>query len=622
MKMSDGQDIYIVDHGETGKPAILLIHGGPGDSSVSFNSLIRSLKADYRIIEVDQRGCGRSDFAADGSVFLHRILEDFEEIRQNLQIPGWFILGHSFGGWIAEAYASTCADSVRGVILENPALDLRDSAWCILRNYIRFFEKSGNTSQVTALKNLSGSVDTAELLKIINGFPNHIRMEFWGLDRLSPETGKLLASMYNLPEFEKKRAVFTRAISGDSSLGKSGWRMLDNIHCPVLLLYGSEDNITDETIRDLFLKHTGNGIVHRIKGCGHYIHLGDTDRMSEEIRDFVEDTHIADIRRAAVEAGIKAEKGQYYLLSYDIRGKVRIQNTVLKEMRVSRKGITAPGIVMAGERRGYRKDSTMYDEGDDLEMVINSLGNYLGIPMAEEYRVLNPDFTANSLLSMDTGETSGGVFCDMMEIAAKAADLVKEEKRSFEQWMRDWGIAIQRRAYPDVENSFEYLCEDRQTYLLGIELPLHVLECMKGMLVFDPEELYRRYFEMILFDLLTGHKDRSMENYGLIIKKEKNCHFAPLFDNATMVKPYFRKEIYALNSLIMDRETLFDILTSDYAKYTLPFIEKICRMIPDVRTNLSLLVEEWVANENGKLFLSSIDSFLEMAKRIGEKKES
>lgn len=286
MTLSDGQDIYCKEYNPDAPVAILLIHGGPGDSSVSFEYLIDELQKDFRIIESDQRGCGRSAWAPSEKITLHRILEDYEEIRTYYGIRKWVLLGHSFGGYLAQRYASIYPQAVSGLIMENPAIDLTDSVRCIIRNYILFFEEWGDEQEVKRLKAALDQVSVSDGLKMINSYPNHIRSEFWKVDCLPHKSLQLLAMVQRIPRYQEKLLHFAEAMSDDPELKANGWKSLHEVICSTLLLYGEWDAITDQDIRSRFLSVTKCGTMQKIEGCGHYIHLGQVKAMYKAITDF------------------------------------------------------------------------------------------------------------------------------------------------------------------------------------------------------------------------------------------------------------------------------------------------------------------------------------------------
>jgi proline iminopeptidase len=105
----------------TGLPAVVL-HGGPGAGSSPWHR--RLFDPDrYRVVLLDQRGCGRSTpHAADPTVSLREnttwhLVADLEQLRRHLGIDQWLVVGGSWGSALALGYPEKNPDRVTGLIL-------------------------------------------------------------------------------------------------------------------------------------------------------------------------------------------------------------------------------------------------------------------------------------------------------------------------------------------------------------------------------------------------------------------------------------------------------------------------------------------------------------------------
>ncbi|PZD77602.1 alpha/beta fold hydrolase [Mesonia sp. K7] len=109
-------NIYYEIYGE-GKP-LLIINGGPGFSSKGFASLAQELSKTNQVILYDQRATGNSTLKEVNSktITLQNMVEDIEVLRCHLQFDSWVILGHSFGGMLAYAYAAKYPETISAMI--------------------------------------------------------------------------------------------------------------------------------------------------------------------------------------------------------------------------------------------------------------------------------------------------------------------------------------------------------------------------------------------------------------------------------------------------------------------------------------------------------------------------
>ena len=100
---------------------VLLVHGGPG-APAEFQ-LIRSWPNAWHVgcARYDQRGVHRSS-CDDNRWGLEAQVADLESVRQATADDQVVVLGHSFGGLVALAWAQTHPSRVKGLLLSSPAL--------------------------------------------------------------------------------------------------------------------------------------------------------------------------------------------------------------------------------------------------------------------------------------------------------------------------------------------------------------------------------------------------------------------------------------------------------------------------------------------------------------------
>jgi proline iminopeptidase len=122
LDVRDGHSVYWESCGNPdGKPAVVL-HGGPGSGAdPSWTQLFDP--AAYRVVLVDQRGCGGSTPNAARSVdalvanTTQHLIADLELLRVQLAIDHWLVLGGSWGSVLGLAYAQTHPRAVSELVL-------------------------------------------------------------------------------------------------------------------------------------------------------------------------------------------------------------------------------------------------------------------------------------------------------------------------------------------------------------------------------------------------------------------------------------------------------------------------------------------------------------------------
>ncbi|MED7820377.1 MULTISPECIES: prolyl aminopeptidase [unclassified Francisella] len=130
LKVSEIHTIYFEECGNpTGKP-VVFIHGGPG-GGISPGARQYFNPEKYRIVLVDQRGCGKSTpFAELRENTTSDLINDFETIRKKLKIDRWMIFGGSWGSTLGLAYAQAHPEVVTELVLRGIFLGRRkEIAW-------------------------------------------------------------------------------------------------------------------------------------------------------------------------------------------------------------------------------------------------------------------------------------------------------------------------------------------------------------------------------------------------------------------------------------------------------------------------------------------------------------
>ncbi len=113
---ANGVLIYYMSVGR-GAP-LLILHGGPGASHDYFLPYLLPLARRNRLIFIDERGSGRSEKLDDASAYtVENMVEDVEAVRRGLGLGTIALLGHSFGGVLAQAYAFKYQASLSHLIL-------------------------------------------------------------------------------------------------------------------------------------------------------------------------------------------------------------------------------------------------------------------------------------------------------------------------------------------------------------------------------------------------------------------------------------------------------------------------------------------------------------------------
>ncbi|MEX0768613.1 MAG: prolyl aminopeptidase [Microthrixaceae bacterium] len=135
LDVSGGHRIRVHESGNPQGKAAVVLHGGPGGGSSPKHYQFFDPTA-YRVVLIDQRGCGESTpFASVEHNTTWDLVADIEAVRRLLGIEEWLVFGGSWGSTLALAYAQTHPERVTELILRGIFM-LRPSE-------LRFFYQDG-----------------------------------------------------------------------------------------------------------------------------------------------------------------------------------------------------------------------------------------------------------------------------------------------------------------------------------------------------------------------------------------------------------------------------------------------------------------------------------------------
>jgi len=116
---SGGIPIYYEVLGNATGTPLVVVNGGPGfDHTYLLTSPVwQTIAKSRRVVFYDQRGTGRSVAPKGGSYTLVENMEDLDGLRAQLGAERLDLLGHSWGGFLAMAYAARHPDRIAHLLL-------------------------------------------------------------------------------------------------------------------------------------------------------------------------------------------------------------------------------------------------------------------------------------------------------------------------------------------------------------------------------------------------------------------------------------------------------------------------------------------------------------------------
>lgn len=259
---------------------IVLLHGGPGQGSQSFATLVGPLlEPSLRMVYLDQRGSGRSERPWNDAYSLDLVVEDLEKLRQAWGVPRIGLIGHSIGSLLAMEYGAKYPDRVAGMVLaaSGPDLPAAFNAQC---DRLAGADPDAYARAVADVKpgslvkcNVYDGALKSGLQAFVNGnmFPD-------------PAVAKLVEREDNANGL-RNTGEYSRVLIRDGILNYQ-FRQPERLIMPVLVVAGEKDFQTGAGPQRTFTQRLPNGRFLEYKGAGHFMYVEQTPRFARDVIAF------------------------------------------------------------------------------------------------------------------------------------------------------------------------------------------------------------------------------------------------------------------------------------------------------------------------------------------------
>ncbi|HXL13306.1 MAG TPA: alpha/beta hydrolase [Bradyrhizobium sp.] len=258
------------------KPTLLLLHGGPGFDHSIYKPAYSALADIAQIIYLDHRGNGRSEDGARESWNLAQWGDDVSAFCDALGIVNPIVLGASFGGMVALAYATRHPDHPSRLVL----ISTEAAGGTHRERRVALFERFGGP-EVGALARrrfleVQGQADRAALEEW-----RRVAMPLYTRTPRDPDMARRAINRSEVLHWFTRPDGESHAFNMFPDLGR--------IQCPTLVLGGEDDPmIPIECQADIAAALPPHLVqFERFANCGHAVVPDAPERAIAVIRDFI-----------------------------------------------------------------------------------------------------------------------------------------------------------------------------------------------------------------------------------------------------------------------------------------------------------------------------------------------
>ena len=270
-----GAELAVRDSGGEGTPVVFL-SGGPGMPDY-LQDIARRLHG-RRTVSYDQRGTGGS-VVSDGDYRTEAHVADLENLRTSLGAEQLHIFGHSWGGMLAQLYATTHIERVASLYLVSPTTGV-GSDWVAMEKAVMQYSRDKSDAWTFAklglwslLGRIPGPLGQACLRKMYA----QVWWNYQRPGRQTPADPALLAGIGQQTTFKTRAAAVALPREHLDTV-------IPNTEVPFFVVFGQDDIYGEHT--QTLVDRYRNATVETWEGCGHLVWMDDESRFFRQLNDF------------------------------------------------------------------------------------------------------------------------------------------------------------------------------------------------------------------------------------------------------------------------------------------------------------------------------------------------
>jgi pimeloyl-ACP methyl ester carboxylesterase len=264
----DGLRLHWAELGQAGgRTPLVLIHG-MADSHRTWRLVAPALARDRLVLMPDLPGCGLSA-RPDASYELQWHAGVIARWLEQLELPSVDVVGHSFGGGVAQMLLLECPQRIRRMVLTaSGGLGREVGFWLKLATFPHFVERYGQPFM---------RFGTRRALGHSNG--RDAKQEVEALGAMNAERGTARA--------------FSRTARDVINFRGQTRHFLHRAHevetfPPIAVFWGEADPLIPIAHGRRFVEDVNGAVFKSFPGCGHYLHQERSEEFAAAVREFLD----------------------------------------------------------------------------------------------------------------------------------------------------------------------------------------------------------------------------------------------------------------------------------------------------------------------------------------------
>ena len=254
---ANGMKFHYLEWGDTSNPVIVMLHGF-AQQAHSWDFVALAFADRYRVIAIDQRGHGDSDWAKDGDYTPETQQIDIQGIVEELKLDEFILMGLSMGGRNSFTYAANNPEKVKALIIVDAGPENVRAGTQNIRNFV---EQEDELDSIDAfVERVIKYNPRRDPIQIRGSIVNNLKQLptgkwTWKYDKLLRSAGRM---------GRKQEPEVTDRL----------WKYVESLSCPTLVVNGDRSDVIAAGTADQMHKRIPGGKIAIVEKAGHLV-MGD-----------------------------------------------------------------------------------------------------------------------------------------------------------------------------------------------------------------------------------------------------------------------------------------------------------------------------------------------------------
>jgi pimeloyl-ACP methyl ester carboxylesterase len=260
---------HFLDWGSPDAPPVVLLHGGH-QSAHSWDLVSLYLAQRFRVLALDQRGHGDSEWARDVSYSNHEMSLDAEAFIEAMGLRQPILIGHSMGGRNAMLLTRRSPSLLSALVIVDVGPEVSDRGRAVIAGFVR------DNEEFEDLEHFVRNVQQYDPYRSREHIERTVKYNM-----LQRADGKFVSKCDANP----RRLGIVRGAGPLENITLEDARAFD---LPVLLVRGEDSRILTAEAAERFRDALPRGTLVTVPKCGHNVHGQNTLGFIEALSGFLD----------------------------------------------------------------------------------------------------------------------------------------------------------------------------------------------------------------------------------------------------------------------------------------------------------------------------------------------